>query len=153
MNRVYKSQAGKELILALYDRQLERLSIPYKDLMITTSFGDTHLIETGNLKGEPLLIFHGGNATSAYTLLKSKFLFADFHIYAVDTIGHPGKSAEVCLSAKNDEYGKWAGEVIDAIGYPKINCFAGSFGAGILAKTMCSAPEKSSWLNVFCQWL
>lgn len=60
MNRVYKSQAGKDLILALYDRQLARLSIPYKDLMITTSFGVTHLIETRNLKGEPLLIFHGG---------------------------------------------------------------------------------------------
>lgn len=46
--------------------------------------------------------------------------------------------------SQNDEYGKLASEMIDAIGYPKINCFAGSFGAGILAKTMCTAPDKIS---------
>lgn len=34
------------------------------------------------------------------------------------------------------------GEVISAIGYENICCFGGSFGAGILAKTMCAAPEK-----------
>lgn len=38
-------------------------------------------------------------------------------ICAVDTIGYPGKSAEVSLSARNYDYGKWAGEVIDALGY------------------------------------
>lgn len=109
---------------------------------ISTSFGKTHLIDTGNLKGIPLLVFHGGNATTAYNLLACDFLIEDFHIYAVDTIGHPGKSAEVSLSSRNYDYGKWASEVISAIGYESICCFGGSFGAGILAKTMCVAPEK-----------
>lgn len=36
------------------------------------------------------------------------FLLNDFHIYAVDTIGHSGKSDEVCLSHKGYDYGKWA---------------------------------------------
>lgn len=76
----------------------------------------------------------------------------DFHIYAVDTIGHPGKSAEVSLSARNYDYGKWAGEVISAIGYESICCFGGSFGAGILAKAMCAAPpEKSGGQYYMCR--
>lgn len=87
-------------------------------------------------------MFHGGNATTAYNLLACEFLFDDFHIYAVDTIGHPGKSAQTGLCANNYDYGKWASEVITALGFPKIRCFGGSFGAGILAKTMCVAPEK-----------
>lgn len=139
---IYKSVIGKEKILKLYDEQLGRLSAPYSDKWISTSFGETHLIETGNLTGIPLLVFHGGNATTAYNLLACDFLMKDFHIYAVDTIGHPGKSAEVSLSARNYDYGNWAGEVIAAIGYESICCFGGSFGAGILAKTMCVAPEK-----------
>ena len=89
-----------------------------------------------------MLVFHGGNATTAYNLLACDFLFPDFHIYAVDTIGHPGKSAETSLSAFGYDYGKWAGEVIDALGYEKISLFGGSFGAGIIAKTMCEVPEK-----------
>lgn len=124
---IYKSATGKKKILKLYDEQLRRLSAAYSDKWISTSFGETHLIETGNLTGIPLLVFHGGNATTAYNLLQCDFLMKDFHIYAVDTIGHPDK---------------WAGEVIEALGYESICCFGGSFGAGILAKTMCAVPEK-----------
>ena len=139
---IYRSTTGKEEILALYDKQLKRLENVYSDKWISTSFGETHVIETGNLEGEPLLVFHGGNATTAYNLLACDFLMKDFHIYAVDTIGHPGKSAEVSLSPKNYDYGKWAGEVISKLGYESICCFGGSFGAGIIAKTMCAAPDK-----------
>ena len=138
---IYKSEKGKEAILSLYDKQLARLGHKYEDLYIDTSFGKTHIIETGTTSGIPLLVFHGGNATSAYNLLFCDFLMKDFHIYAIDTIGHPGKSDEISLSSGNYDYGKWVKEVIDHLGYEKISCFGGSFGAGIIAKTMCVAPE------------
>lgn len=138
---IYKTPKGKEEILKLYDKQLERLNIPYEDIYVMTSFGKTHLVETGNMNGIPLLLFHGGNATTAYNLLFCDFLLEEFHIYAVDTIGHPGKSDEASLSPYNYDYGKWAKEVIETIGYKSIRCFGGSFGAGIIAKTMCVAPE------------
>ena len=142
MKTIYRSEEGKNRILELYDAQLSRLPIPWKDVYTETSFGRTHIVETGNFDGEPLLVFHGGNATSAYNLLDCGFLFKDFHIYAVDTIGHPGKSAERSLSAVNYDYGKWTGEVIDALGFEKISLFGGSFGGGIIAKTMCEVPDK-----------
>ena len=139
---IYKSKEGKIKSLDLYDKQLIKLNMPFSDIYVETSFGRTHLIETGNKTGKPLLVFHGGNSTTAYNLLLCRFLLNDFHVYAVDTIGHPGKSDEVCLSHRGYDYGKWASEVIDAIGYGKIACFGGSFGGGILAKLMCVAPEK-----------
>lgn len=92
MKTIYKSEKGKSDVLSLYDRQLEKLQTQYKDILLDTSFGHTHVIETGNFNGVPLLVFHGGNATTAYNLLACNFLLNDFHIYAVDTIGHPGKA-------------------------------------------------------------
>ena len=142
MRTIYKSEKGKEEILNLYDSQLSRLTTPWKDVYVDTSFGKTHIIETGNESGEPLLFFHGGNSTSAYTLLTLDFIMRDFHIYAVDTIGHPGKSAETSLSPKNYDYGKWAGELINKLGYESMCLFGGSFGAGIIAKTMCVVPDR-----------
>lgn len=139
---IYKTQQGKAKVWEMYDEQLKRLDVAYLNKWISTSFGKTHIVETGNIQGIPLLVFHGGNATSAYNLLACNFLFDFFHIYAVDTIGHPGKSAETSLSAKNYDYGKWASEVISAIGYDSIRCFGGSYGAGIIVKTMCVAPDK-----------
>lgn len=142
MRSIYKSEKGKQAILDLYNRQLHELQIDYNDIYINTSYGKTHLIECGNTNGKPLLVFHGGNATTAYNLKYCDFLLPYFHIYAVDTIGHPGKSAEICLSPYRQDYGKWASEVITQLGYESIACFGGSFGAGILVKTMCVAPTK-----------
>jgi len=142
MQTIYKSNNGKRKVLDLYEKQINKLSISYKDVYVETSFGRTHLIETGKQNGKPLLVFHGGNSTTAQNLLEFKFLLNDFHVFAVDTIGHPGKSAEVCLSPNNYDYGIWASDTIAALGYEKIPCFGGSFGGGILAKTMCVSPEK-----------
>lgn len=141
MKSIYRSEKSKNAVLELYDRQMESLKVPYKDLYLETSFGKTHLIECGSLTGKPLLVFHGGNATTAYNLKSCRFLLKDFHIFAVDTIGHPGKSAEVSLSPRNLDYGKWAVDVIRGLGFQKIACFGGSFGAGIIVKAMCAAPE------------
>ena len=142
MKSIYKSEKGKKEILDLYDAQLSRIACPYQDIYVDTSFGKTHLIETGDLQKDPLLVFHGGNATTAYNLLACDFLFRDFHIYAADIIGHPGKSAETSLPASGYDYGLWAGEVIDALGFDSIRLFGGSFGGGIIAKTMCAVPDK-----------
>ena len=139
---IYRSLEGKTKILTLYDAQLQRLKYSWSDLYVDTRFGRTHIIKTGDPDGIPLLLFHGGNSTSAYTLLSCDFLMKDFLVYAVDTIGHPGKSAEVTLSPYNYDYGKWAGDVISKLGYSSIRCFSGSFGAGIIAKTMCVCPKK-----------
>ena len=73
MKTIYRSIEGKEKIINLYDSQLSRLKWPWKDVYVDTSFGKTHIIETGNLSGEPLLVFHGGNATTAYNLLACDF--------------------------------------------------------------------------------
>lgn len=139
---IYITKVGKEKSLRLYDRQMSRLGVPFSDLFVDTRFGKTHILETGNLSGKPLLVFHGGNSTSAYNLLMCRFLLDVFHVYAVDTVGHPGKSAEVCISPCGYDYGIWASDVISGIGCEKIRCFGGSFGGGILAKLMCAAPEK-----------
>ncbi len=126
---IYKSQNGKEKLLALYDKQLLKLNMPFSDIYVKTSFGKPRLVEISNKTGKPLLVFHGGNATTAYNLLMCQFLLNDLHVYAVDTIGHPGKSDEICLSHKEYDYGKWASEVIDKIGYNSIACLGGSLGA------------------------
>ena len=39
MKTIYKSESGKKRILELYDQQLKRLTVPYKDIYIQTSYG------------------------------------------------------------------------------------------------------------------
>ena len=142
MKKVYKNKRGEIALTELYDKQLKQLNILYEDLWVDTRFGKAHLIKSGKLAGKPLLLFHGGNSTTPYYLTGFMPLLKDYCIYAVDTVGHPGKSAQICLSHKSMEYGEWASDVINGLGFEKMYCMGGSFGGGILVKLMCVAPEK-----------
>lgn len=141
MRSIYRNEHAKKAVWELYDKQLNELEVPYRDLFVETPFGKTHVVKCGNPNGTPLLVFHGGNATTAYNLRSCAFLLRDLCVYAVDTIGHPGKSAETSLSPRNQDYGIWAAEVIRGLGFDEMACFGGSFGAGVLVKAMCVAPE------------
>ena len=142
MKKVYKSKQSEALLMELYDKQLKSLNIKHEDLYVDTRFGKAHVVKYGNLDGKPLLVIHGGNNTTPYSLRYFSTLPSHFCIYAVDTVGHPGKSSQTVVSHKTMEYGEWASDVITSLGFEKMNCVGGSFGGGILAKLMCVAPEK-----------
>ncbi len=144
MDTIYKTKQGEKIVKELYDRQVQSLEIEYKDVFVETRFGKTHILKVGNPDAAPILLFHGGNSTAAYSLKQNLHLMNDYLIYAVDTIGHPGKSDQKILSSNTLEYGEWASDVIDSLGFEKIICIGESFGGGILAKLMCVSPEKIS---------
>ena len=142
MKKVYKSKDSEKALIKLYDNQLARLNIGFEDLYVETRFGLSHVIKAGNKEGKPVLLFHGGNSTAPYYLAGFSDLLEHFCIYTVDTIGHPGKSAQTVLSAKTMDYGVWASDVITALKFEKICCIGGSYGGGVLVKLMCVSPEK-----------
>ncbi len=139
---IYKTRESEKIVKALYDRQVKSLGVDFEDRYVNTGFGKTHVLKVGNPKGEPILLFHGGNSTAPYSLKQNMHLIKDYLIYAPDTIGHPGKSDQRVLSSNNLEYGKWAADVIESLGFEKMICMGESFGGGILAKLICIAPEK-----------
>ena len=142
MKKVYKSKQSEALMMELYDKQLKSLNITHEDLYVETRFGKTHILKIGNPDGKPLLFFHGGNSTAPHNLERFPVLLDRFCVYAVDIIGHPGKSSQTVLSHKSMDYGWWASDVITDLGFSKMCCVGNSFGAGVIVKLMCAAPEK-----------
>ena len=142
MKKVYKNKQGEIALMKLYDKQLKALNVIHEDIFADTRFGQAHAIKVGNPNGKPLLLFHGGNSTTPYCLAIFKALFSHFCIYAIDTVGHPGKSSQTIVSHKLMEYGQWASDVITSLGSQKMYCMGCSYGGGILVKLMCVAPKK-----------
>ncbi|MEG0324120.1 MAG: alpha/beta hydrolase [Raoultibacter sp.] len=142
MKTIYQGSSGKAKTLELYDRQIAKLGRVCEDRFVETSFGTTHFVVCGDEDKPPLLVFHGGNSMTSYNLLMCSFLLDHFRVFAIDIVGHPGKSAETSLPPRGYQYGQWVNEAVAGLGLTKIRCFGGSFGAGVLAKFMCVAPEK-----------
>jgi pimeloyl-ACP methyl ester carboxylesterase len=142
VKKIYKSKQSESIMMELYDKQLKAYDMPYEDIFVDTRFGKTHVVKIGNPQGKPLLITHGGNYTTPYELTYYSALLPYFCVYAVDTIGHPGKSAQTAVSYKTLEYGNWTSDVITGLGFNRMSCLSGALGVPILLKLMSVAPDK-----------
>lgn len=139
---IYRSPEGRERIHRLYDRGVDTLGIEVEEREVETRFGPTHVLETGPDTAPPLLVFHGGNAPNPHNLAWFESLARRWRIVAPDTIGHPGKSADVRISPRGNDYGRWVVDVMDALELDAVPAVGPSYGAAIILRAAVVAPER-----------
>ena len=148
---IYKSPEGEARILGLYDRFQKDLGVSFDDRMVNTRFGETHVLVAGPEQGPPVVVTHGGNSITPQGLRGLLPLLKQGHyrLYAPDTIGHPGKSAQVRLSPRDQSYGQWLNDVLDGLGLDSAGFIGGSFGAGIILRLAVYAPQRITKMALF----
>jgi pimeloyl-ACP methyl ester carboxylesterase len=91
--KVFKSEKVKNKILCTYDQILEMWNVNKEEKDIITIYGTTHVIMCGNKNNPPLILFHGvGDNSAIMWIYNAAVLSRHFRLYAIDTIGGPGKS-------------------------------------------------------------
>jgi pimeloyl-ACP methyl ester carboxylesterase len=144
MSTIYRSPAGELELLRLYDRSRERLGVGIEDLMLRTRFGHTHLLVAGPENAPPVIVFQGGNVVSPVSLSWFLPLADEYRLYAPDTIGHPGRSAQVRLSPRDASFGEWTRDLLDGLGLERAAFVGPSYGGGIVLRMAAHAPERIS---------
>jgi len=144
MKSIYRTPEGQAIIHALYDKHLVETGIRTESRMVPTRFGQTHVLLAGPEAGTPLVLLHGGNTINPSMLAWGKSLAGKYRLYALDTIGHPGKSDPVRLSPRDHSYGQWVVDVLDGLDLESPAFMASSYGAGILLNAAAYAPERIS---------
>lgn len=136
MESLYKSEQGKNDILSLYDQKLKALEIDYQYKTVESSFGKTNVIITGDASKPPIVLVHGSNGCAPIALETYAGLESHYHVFAVDVLAQPNKSAATRLSMKNDDYGKWLHEVIDTLELKNVTLAGFSFGGLVILKAL-----------------
>lgn len=142
MSSLFKTETGKKEIHALYDQKLNELGIEHQIRMVDTSFGETSVIVTGDASHPPLVVIHGSNGCAPISLEVYPNLASRYHVFAVDVLAQPNKSAETRPSMKTDEYGKWMHEVIASLKIENVTLVGFSFGGLVILKTLAHKAEK-----------
>lgn len=142
MKDFFKSEAGKREIFRLYDQKLQELDIEYQEADIPTSFGRTRVVQTGDESRPPLIIIHGSNGCAPVALEAYPNLARHFRVFAVDVLAQPNKSKGERLSMKDDSYGRWVNELIDALGLKQVTLLGFSFGGLIILKTLINDERR-----------
>ena len=115
--KVYKSSKAKENIYKTYDELLAQWEVAVEEKNISTTYGTTHVILCGEESNPPLVLFHGvGDDSALMWIFNAKELMKHFCIYAIDTMGGPGKSCPNEKYTKAFDEIKWLDDVFDGLG-------------------------------------
>ncbi len=141
--KIYKSKRDEQRIIDTYDKLLVLWGTPVKEKDVDTFYGNTHVVLCGQENNPPLVLFHGvGDDAALMWMYNAKELAEHFCIYAVDTIGGPGKSRpNVNYTNAFDEI-RWLDEVFEKLKLDRVFLAGVSNGAYITQHYGIMRPEK-----------
>ena len=116
MTSIYKSEAGKRAVETRYREALRRWPVPSRHVTLPTRHGDTFAVVSGEGNSVPLVLLHGSGTNSSMWMHDVAGWARDFRVYAVDTIGEPGLSAESRPPLRSEAYGEWLDDVWNGLG-------------------------------------
>lgn len=155
MKSIFRSEAARQGLVDWHDRVRASLPTPTVSRRIPTRFGETHVLVGGGPAGSeapptgaasderpPLILLHGALANSALLLRELAPLMESFRVHAVDIVGQSALSADRRISVKNDDYGRWMVDVLDALGLARVGVVGVSWGGFVALRLAAHAPER-----------
>lgn len=139
---IYKSPEGEKEIMAVYDATLARWPVPYEGLHLPTRHGETFVIASGDRAAPPLVLLHGANSNATAWIGDVAEYSRVFRVYAVDTLGEPGKSAPNRPAWDSPAYAEWLEDVLDALKIQKTALLGISQGGWTALKFATAHPER-----------
>jgi len=139
---VFKSPQAEAAYMTAYDSALKKWPVPYEAKYVPTSFGDTYVIVSGPVDGEPLILMHGYGSNATHWSLNVATLAQSYRVYALDIIGSVGRSRPLKACSDETEYANWLTEVLDALKIEKANMVGYSFGGFLTALYALVKPER-----------
>jgi len=141
--KVYKSEKAKARIYDTYDRLLSQWNVKKEERDVSTTYGMTHVIICGDERNPPLVLFHGvGDDSALMWLYNAEVLSRHFCVYAIDTLGGPGKSRPNENYNKDFELIKWIDEILGDLKLERVYMAGVSNGAYMTQLYGVYRPDK-----------
>jgi pimeloyl-ACP methyl ester carboxylesterase len=129
-------------MLAFYEDGLARLTVPYESHYVDTRYGRTHMLLMGPPGAPPLIMVQGMAGSSILWHLQVADFSQHFRLYALDTVGQPGRSAPNPPSLFDDSYVDWLVDVLDGLKLQKAHFIGVSLGAWAIMRLGILHPER-----------
>lgn len=138
---IYKTKAGQQAVISLYDAILADWPVPFETLTVSTRHGDTFAISCGNHLDKPLILLHGAGTNSL--MWKSDVIeySKHFHVYAVDLPGEPGKSTQARLDWSGPAFFEWLEDVLNSLRINRVSLIGFSQGGWAALKFSVRKPD------------
>ena len=142
LHSAFRTPEGAVKFLVAYDSALKYWPVPYEEIDVQTRFGTTHLLVSGPKDAPPLVLLHGYMATAIMYAPNVAAFCRDHRVYAIDTMGQPGKSVPGEPIRKADDYNTWLTETLDRLHLDRVDLIGQSFGGLLALKYAVAVPHR-----------
>lgn len=139
---VFTSPEGKVEIMNAYQAIMDKWPVPYQELTIPTSFGETYVIASGPENAPGVVLLHALSATVTSWYRNIEALSRSYRVYAVDVIGEGNKSCPVKPITSLDGFQQWFTELIDGLGIKTLYLVGNSYGGFTGAYYTMKLPDR-----------
>ncbi|GLY72266.1 alpha/beta fold hydrolase [Actinoallomurus iriomotensis] len=137
------SWRGRAEYFAAYDAVLAQWPVTSEPVDVPGRFGTTHVRVCGPRDGRPLVLLHGGGATSSVWFASVGELSRTHRVYAVDTIGDAGRSVNDGRPVGNlAGFMDWLDELFDALDLDGVSLCGHSYGGWLALNYALHAPRR-----------
>jgi pimeloyl-ACP methyl ester carboxylesterase len=125
---IYKSTAGRDEIMAVYNRVLAQWPVPCEHVNMPTRHGRTFVMACGHAAAPPLVLLHGTASNSATWAGDVVEYSRNFRVLAVDIPGEPGRSHPARFSWDGPAFAEWLDDVLNGLNVDRV--FLGGMSLG-----------------------
>jgi pimeloyl-ACP methyl ester carboxylesterase len=140
----FKTFEGEAAYLAAYDAAMKLWPVPYEEIEIPTQFGTTHVVTSGPKDAPPLVLLHGYMVNLIMWSPNVADFSKDYRVYAIDTMGQPGRSIPDPDEPIRDaaDLTAWLSETLNGLNLDRIFLVGMSFGGWLGLNFTMAAPER-----------
>lgn len=137
----------RQAFLDRYDRVMAKWPVPVEPLELPSRFGTTYVNACGPADAPPLVLLHGGGATSAVWFANVGELSRIRRVYAVDRITETGRGRyDGDKVAGLADLMEWLDTTLDGLGVASADLAGHSYGAWTALRYALHAPARVSRL-------
>lgn len=141
--KIYRTKKAKENILTTYDGLLEAWGTEVLPVQVPTRYGITHVNVFGREDAPPVVLFHGvGDDSALMWIYNAAALAPHFRLYAVDTLGGPGKSIPNENYTEEFEDAEWIDDLLDGLELKQVDLAGVSHGGYLAQYYAIHRPER-----------
>lgn len=126
-----------------YERAAASLwPVPRESRSVATPVGTTHVLISGDPRGEPMLLLHAAGTTALLWHRQVAHFAGRYRIHALDIVGDIGLSAQTAPIHARSDADAWLAAVLDGLGLERAILVGSSFGGFLATSFALAHPER-----------
>lgn len=150
MTTLFRSEAARAAIHALYRQVLDGWLVPHDEIRLPTRQGETFVVACGPREAPPLVLLHGSMATAAAFMFDAALWSQAFRVYAIDMIGEAGFSAPSRAPLDSEAHALWLDDVLAGLGVTRAAFVGVSLGGWLGLDYLVRRQDRVERLALVC---